>query len=234
MADADAALDRVAPVSTAWALEYRGLLAALPYLPVDPARAKAARAALAQWDAAAAPAVPIATIAFSAHNGLHPMIRAYLVGILAADLGDTAAASRAAKALPALDATRAHAALSETLAGAIATEVSWARITEFYQWLIGSPFRAEARERFRRAQALAAAGQDTAAVRWYTSFETGAVDDVLYLAPSHLERARLYARLGRRALAAEHYRAFLALWRQCDPALRPVVAQAERELATVE
>jgi tetratricopeptide (TPR) repeat protein len=172
------------------------------------------------------------------------MIRAYLVGILDADLGDTAAASRAAKAIPSLDAARAHPVLGETLAGAVAAEGSWApgavpsavepRIAEFYQWLIGSPFRAEARERYRRAQALAAAGQDTAAIRWYTSFETGAVDDVLYLAPSHLERARLYARLGRRALAAAHYRAFLALWRQCDPPLRPVVAQAQRELATVE
>jgi serine/threonine-protein kinase len=244
MADADAALDRVAPLSKAWTLEYRGLLAALPYRPVDRVRAKAARAALTQWDAAAAPAVPIATIAFSADNGLHAMIRAYLVGILDADLGDTAAASRAAKAIPSLEAARAHPVLGETLAGAVAAEGSWApgaspsavepRIAEFYQWLIGSPFRAEARERYRRAQALAAAGQDTAAIRWYTSFETGAVDDVLYLAPSHLERARLYARLGRRALAAAHYRAFLALWRQCDPPLRPVVAQAQRELATVE
>jgi tetratricopeptide (TPR) repeat protein len=108
------------------------------------------------------------------------------------------------------------------------------RIEEYYEWLIGSPFRSQARERFRHAQALAAAGQDTAAIRWYSSFETAATDDVLYVAASHLERARLYARLGRRAEAAEQYRKFLALWQHCDPPLRPLVAQAERELKAVE
>jgi TolB-like protein/Flp pilus assembly protein TadD len=245
MVAADAKMDQVPGLSVPWALEYRGLIATLPYRPVDTARVRATRAALEHWDAAAASDVINPAVEFSANNGLHPMIRAYLIGILAADQGDTSGATRASKSILALPAARDHAALAGTLAAAVMDELSWGghastptaaepKIAEFYEWLIGSPIRSEARERFRRAQALAAAGQDTAAIRWFSSFDNSASDDVLYLAPSHLERARLYARLGQRALAAEQYRRFIALWQRCDPPLRPVVAEAEHDLAVLK
>jgi tetratricopeptide (TPR) repeat protein len=245
MAAADAEMDQVPALSLPWALEYRGLIASLPYRPIDTARVRATRTALERWDAAATVDVANPAVEFSANNGLHPMIRAYLIGVLDADLGDTSGVMHASKTILALPAARGHEALAETLAAAVTDELSWGghattptavepKIADFYEWLIGSPFRSEARERFRRAQALAAAGQDTAAIRWFSSFETSASDDVLYLAPSHLERARLYARLGQRAVAAEHYRRFIALWQHCDPALRPVVADAQHELASVE
>ena len=56
---------------------------------------------------------------------------------------------------------------------------------------------------------------------------------MFFLAPSHLERARLYARLGQKSQAQEQYRAFLSLWSNCDPALKPIVVQAERERAAL-
>ncbi len=243
MARADTDLNFVASMSTPWALEYRALLAVLPYRPIDSARERAVRATLERWDAAATPDVVVPIAVFNAHNGLQPLIRAYLLGLLDANLKDPRGAARVARSIPVLPAARDHMTLAEDFQGAVTDEMSWAagkapnaresRDFEYYEWSIGSPFRSESRERFRRAQALAAAGQDTAALRWYSSFEAGASDDVLYLAPSHLERARLYARRGEKALATQHYRAFIALWRECDPALRPTVAQAEHELGAL-
>jgi tetratricopeptide (TPR) repeat protein len=243
LAAADSEIARVASLSTPWANEYRALIAALPYLPVDSARARAARAALDKWDAAATPDVPLPDVEFSADNGLHAMIQQYLIGILDANLGDSASAERAAKAIVALPAARDHRPLAETLDSAVTHELTWRpghsptavepRVVEFYEWLIGSPFRSQARERFRYAQTLAAAGQDTAAIRWFSSFETAATDDALYLAPSYLARARLYAKLGDRPHASAHYHTFITLWQHCDPALHPLVAQAQHELSTL-
>jgi len=144
--------------------------------------------------------------------------------------------------MSALPSASSHPTLTQNLADAVLNEISWSvgrapkavpPIAEYYQWIPGSPFRAQARERYRWAQALAAAGQDTVAIRWYGSFEAAAPDDMLFLAPSHLERARLYARLGQKSQADGQYREFLSLWSNCDPALKPTVAQAERERAAL-
>jgi tetratricopeptide (TPR) repeat protein len=244
LAHADAMVDRIAPVSTAWSLEYRGLLATLPYRPADTVRARMVRARLGAWNAAATPDVTtIGSTAFSGHNGLHAVIQAYLIGLLDVALGDTVAAAHVAQTMPTLPGAATYPAIVERLAAAIADDASLAvgraptasepRITEYYEWFIGSPFRSASRERFRHAQALATAGDDSAAVRWYASFDASAPDDVIYLAPSYLARARLAVRAGHHAEAAAHYRAFLALWHDCDPALRPMVTQAEHELATL-
>jgi len=45
-----------------------------------------------------------------------------------------------------------------------------------------------------------------------------------------LKQAEIYERRGDRAKAAQHYASFIALWKDCDPELRPVVAEAERRL----
>jgi len=234
----------VAPLSSAWSYEYRGLIAVLPYPSPDTGRARvrAMRDALERWDAAATPVVPPSASTFSAMNGLHPLVREYLIGLLDVSLGDTAGAARAARGMSALPSASANPALTQSLANAVLDEVSWTAgrapqaalpVIEYYQWLLASAFRAEARERYRWAQFMAAQGQDTVAIRWYGSFEASAPDDMFFLAPSHLERARLYARLGQKSQAQEHYRAFLSLWGNCDPALAPIVAQAERERAAL-
>jgi tetratricopeptide (TPR) repeat protein len=166
-------------------------------------------------------------------NGLHPLVREYLIGMLDVSLGDTAGAARAAHAMSALPSASANPALTQSLANAVLAPKAVLPVIEYYQWLLASAFRAEARERYRWAQVMAAQGQDTVAIRWYGSFEASAPDDMFFLAPSHLERARLYARLGQKSQAQEQYRAFLSLWSNCDPALKPIVAQAERERAAL-
>jgi tetratricopeptide (TPR) repeat protein len=234
-ADAQSRLVQVAPLSTAWSYEYRGLIAVLPYPSPDTGRARmrAMRDTLERWDAAATPVVPPSASTFSSMNGLHPLVREYLIGMLDVSLGDTAGAARAAHAMSALPSASANPALTQSLANAVLAPKAVLPVIEYYQWLLASAFRAEARERYRWAQVMAAQGQDTVAIRWYGSFEASAPDDMFFLAPSHLERARLYARHGQKSQAQEQYRAFLSLWSNCDPALKPIVAQAERERAAL-
>ena len=245
-ANAQSRLDQVAALSPAMAFEYRGAIAVLPYPVPDTnhvARLRSIRDALERWDAGATPDVPPSAANFSTTNGLHALARDYLIGMINAALGDTAGATRAAREMSTFAAAHAHILFTQNLSDAILDELTWTAghgvqavppIAEYYQLLLGSVFRSQSRERYRWAQSLAAAGRDSAAISWYSSFEVASIDDMLFLAPSHLELARLHARMGQKALAAEHYRAFLALWSNCDPALRPLVTQAERERAALQ
>ena len=54
------------------------------------------------------------------------------------------------------------------------------------------------------------------------------------LAPAELAQAELSAQRADRAAAARHYRRFLALWKDCDPLLRPAMEAARRRLAELD
>jgi hypothetical protein len=97
--------------------------------------------------------------------------------------------------------------------------------------MVSSPFYSQGRERYLRAELLAASDRDEEALIWYNGFTEGSVYALAYLASSHLERARIYERRGEREQAAFHYGRFIELWSQSDPELRPMVQQAEQALA---
>ncbi|HEU4700245.1 MAG TPA: hypothetical protein VFS40_13760, partial [Gemmatimonadales bacterium] len=70
-------------------------------------------------------------------------------------------------------------------------------------------------------------GRDREALAWYATIAQRAAYELPYLAPAHRRQGEIYERLGDPAQALAHYRAFLRLWRDCDPALRPEVARVE-------
>jgi tetratricopeptide (TPR) repeat protein len=86
-------------------------------------------------------------------------------------------------------------------------------------------------ERWSRAELLRELGRFDEALRWYRSMAETSVHELAYLAPSHLRRAQIYEQLGDRARASYHYSRFATLWSRCDPALRPMVADARRRAA---
>ena len=88
-----------------------------------------------------------------------------------------------------------------------------------------------AHERFLHAEVLRAVGRDEEALRWYGSFPGPAGYDIAYLAPAYLRQAEISERLGRNADALGFYRRVTDLWRDCDPGLRPLLAQAQRAVA---
>jgi tetratricopeptide (TPR) repeat protein len=103
--------------------------------------------------------------------------------------------------------------------------------------LVSVPLYANVREftqehaRHLRVLMLGAQQKHKEALQWIETSFQGAPSEIVYLAPMHLEQAEIYKRLGERQKAAEHYRRFLALWRDCDSELRPVLERAKSELA---
>jgi len=99
--------------------------------------------------------------------------------------------------------------------------------------LIRLPYFSEEHARYLRSLLLHRAGRDAEALRLAEVAFTGTPSELHYRAPTHLLRGEIQQRLRNRAAAAEEYSRFVALWRACDPALRPMVEGARAELAAM-
>lgn len=235
---ANAWLDSVAVIDAARALDYRGALAIQPYGILDRTARDALRAEIEDFRSpdAERPTMP-----------LNRAVRPTLFGILAARAGDGAALERALVALG--EPTRrelgtqlyAHGLRASTLLHAEAARA--ARDPEtMHQALLNYPIStdstlpiydvdyAEAHLRWLRAETFEATGNDETALRWYGTFPDPAGNDLVYLAPSHLHRARIHDRRGDAALAARHYARVIALWNDADAPLQVLVSEARQAL----
>ena len=92
-----------------------------------------------------------------------------------------------------------------------------------------SPFFARSPDRWLRARIALEEGDSEEALRWLRSLTDGY--EFLYAAPAHLLIAQTLEAEGNRAAAANHYRRFVSLWSDPEPALQPTVAAARRRLA---
>jgi hypothetical protein len=71
------------------------------------------------------------------------------------------------------------------------------------------------------------------ATTWYDSFSSNSIFDLIYLAPSHLERGRIAERLGEPRTALRHYEQVVALWLDADPELRRLPDEARARIAAL-
>ena len=83
---------------------------------------------------------------------------------------------------------------------------------------------AYAHARFLRAEILHALGRDDEAARWYSSLSEQY--DAMYLPLVHLRMAEILQRRGNKVEALKQHQRLAALWKDCDPELRPLVARA--------
>jgi len=238
-----AAVDSLDHVS---ALEYRALFAAMPFRPTPPAELEALRRQLIAWNAAAVPPSRLPSVFFTANNGLHRHIRAYLLGLLSARLRDAGAAERYAAELQRLGGPPDVQALGHDLAQDVRAAalqgdpahaleaLNRASFDAWYVLAVGSPFYLPPLERYRRAEALAALGPSDEALEWYKSFADYSLYAIVYVAPGQLRSAEIYERLGNHARAAENYAAFIKSWSDCDPELQPQVARARAALERLQ
>jgi tetratricopeptide (TPR) repeat protein len=226
-------------------LEYRALLAVVPFSSSSEEETRAVRADLESWDAGSVQSSgnPIAFL--SANDGAHSHLRLYLLALLIAQLNEDSLALEYARALGGLDGPDRVIALARDLVDGVRAQISLAmgdssealatlekrRYQAWYQAMVSSPFHSLDRERYLRASLLAAAGREEEALTWYNSFTEGSVYALAYLAPSHLERAKIYERRGERERAAFHYRRFIEHWSHSDPELRARVREAEDALS---
>jgi hypothetical protein len=226
------------------ALEYGALFAAMPFRPTPATELEARRRQLIAWNGVAVPPKGLPSVFFTANNGLHRHIRAYLLGLLSARLRDGGAAEHYATELERLGGPPEVQVLGRGLAqdvraAALVAQGDPARALEalkrasfdsWYVLAVGSPFYLPPLERYRRAEALAALGPSKEALDWYKSFANYSLYAIVYVAPSELRSAEIYERLGQRAKAAEQYASFIERWSDCDPELQPQVARARAAL----
>jgi tetratricopeptide (TPR) repeat protein len=224
--------------------EYQASLATLPFLPLAPAEARASRATLVALPRIAS-IVP-GSAGSDAAQAIYGAHQHYLTGLLSARAGDTVAALAEAHRLESYVGSDGDRAMARRLARGVRARVAWAagRPAEALRLLPEPgvwPDRTLPRpenypkddERFLYAELLRATGRSAEALRWYATFPDPNGSDLAYLAPSHLRRAEIFEALGRRDSAAVHYRQFVALWRACDPELRPFVQHAARRLGVL-
>jgi DNA-binding SARP family transcriptional activator/TolB-like protein len=241
---ADSALAAAAALHPLLAAEQRALLAALPFAPEAPARIAAAEAALLRLDGDAAQATTYPWLAVC--NGLHGILREYLLGILALRQGDVGAARRQASVLAAratresrLQPRELARGLSESLLAHLAAstandvealarfDAARLRVSE---GLLESQFGSQAHERWARAELLSRTGRLREALSWYASLAQISIDGMIYVGPAEARQAGVLEQLGDTAAAAMHYRRFLELWGDADPELGAWVAHARSRL----
>ncbi len=227
-------------------LVQRAIAATLPFLAVPRSDLDSLRSEVERWKYVPEVSEPDAGLA----SRLQPFLRLYLLGLLSSRLGDHAAALRMATEIERADGPDEAHAVIRALALTIRADVALlgrnaeeaSRLLESVQGevpleLVSVPLYANVREftqehaRHLRALVLRAQQKHREALQWIDTSFQGAPSEIVYLAPMHLERAEIYERLGEREKAVEHYRRFITLWRDCDPALRPVLERAKSGLA---
>jgi tetratricopeptide (TPR) repeat protein len=237
-------LDSAAALDPATALEHRVLLALWPLFRVPRPELVALRDSLLRWKAVPGP--PNQTSVSRDHAPAHPYLRLYLLGLLDARLGDYPDARTRAEELarragasyaPAFvgdlgrvvraEVERAQGRLGEALR-ILETLEFWSQ-TELDAYGDGdSPFFTREWEQFTRAELLHASGRDTEAIEVYRAL----ADDLFHLGgPAHFRLAEIYRQQGDRVQSAAHYAKFVELWKDCDPELRPLVEEAQRQMA---
>jgi tetratricopeptide (TPR) repeat protein len=182
----------------------------------------------------------IGNIQFDSHEGMHGLLRQYLLGCISAQLGDRTAALRYAAELESRPETSLADSPARTLAHSVRAMVDLksgqsaeaiakldrAELLTLTARTRFSPFFSQSYERYLRAGALADLGRSEEALRWYRSVWMQNVFDLIYLAPSSLRQAEIYERLDRREEALKYYRQFVDLWQDADVELRPLVDTA--------
>jgi serine/threonine protein kinase/tetratricopeptide (TPR) repeat protein len=226
-----------------WAsLEYRALFSCLSFLPASRAQLSEIRDGLRGLDPTAAPRVENPAVFIDAHYDLHPLLRMYLMALVSARMGDVERAVQYAGEIEKQNFPPGYKSLAADFARSVAAQIDRvqgrsADALKKLEPLLGqtknpleSPFVSEAYERFTRAELLYELGRSRESLRSFDHLVESSVFEFVYLPLSHLWRAEALSRLGDAKSAASSYEAFIALWRDCDPELRPMVELARRRL----
>ena len=222
------------------ALLGRALAASVPFLGVPKGDIRSIRDEMERWSPGHDASKPFPEWI----RPVAPHLRLYFMALLSTRLGNSAEALRLASELETLPAPSESRPVARSLARTIRADVaaSLGRTNEGLTLLgdvrgeipfelLTLPYFSEEHARYLRSRLLFQAGRNEEALRVAENGFAGTPAELHYLAPAHLLRAEIQQRLGNNALAAEQYSRFIALWRACDPQLRPVVEGAKTQLA---
>jgi tetratricopeptide (TPR) repeat protein/predicted Ser/Thr protein kinase len=233
-AAARAELQAAGRLDPAWGLEYRAWLALLPFLETPRSEIASLHAELSRLVPAAIPPSVSTNTWVIVHDGLHPLIRLYLLGLAEIRLGRPEEALERAAALEKHPVPETAASFGTNLARSLRAEAALARGRKDealrlldrpprgvpYIQAFASPFYSGPQDRYLLAALLAESGRAAEALGLYGSFSESAIHELPYVGPSHLRRAEILERLGRGPEAAEQRARFGELWKQADPEVR--------------
>lgn len=185
---------------------------------------------------------------FNIHDGIHHVIRVYLLGMLNARLGQAREALAFAADLEAMETPPGTGSSIADLALTVRAEVALAadrpdralaaldsvRMEGWYSQMLASPFLDRSYTRFRRAELLARQGREQEALARYEHMVESNYNEVPYLGITHLLRAEVLEELGRGPEALPHYRRFLELWSEPDEEFGPLVERARERLEALQ
>ncbi len=247
LSDAAAEVEAAARFDAYRAAEFGAFFSLLPFVPATEDELLSMRRRIEALDPSAAPPTTHPSGYIRAHDDVHPQVRAFLLGLLSARLGDEVTAERYADELQGMESPERSPSFAEDLALGVRAYVAWsqgapaaglallerARLQSFYQNGFRSPLFSGSLQRYLRAMFLEGEGRLDDALRWYGSFEQISMYDFVFLAHSHLRRAEIYERLGDLDGARRHYARFVELWADPDPELRSSVERAQERLASL-
>jgi tetratricopeptide (TPR) repeat protein len=226
-----------------WAsLEYRALFSSLPFLPVSRAQLSEIRDGLLGLDPAAAPRAEKPAVFIDAHYELHSLLRMYLIALVSARMRDVERARQYAGEIEKQEIPSGYKSLAADFSSSVGAQIDRVQnkpgeaLKKLEPLLsqtknpLESPFVSEAYERFTRAELLSELGRDRESLALLDHLVESSIFEFVYLPLSHLRRAEALSRLGDVKGAAAGYRAFIVLWEDCDPELKPMVELARRKL----
>lgn len=202
----------------------RARLVFLPFSPLPPATGDSLRRELLVWfQRRVSPEGPGRTIPGLAYNA----------GMISASRRDTAGIREALHLLQTLEGTT-FANRVPLLRASLEAEIAWiADQPERVIALLTNAADPNSNQRYLLARALEKVGRSEEAIRWYRSYpdlSLNAANQLGWRAASLLRLADLHDSRGEPALAQVARREFVALWRNADPALQPIVSGARTRL----
>jgi tetratricopeptide (TPR) repeat protein len=233
-AEAQARLAVLEGWSAETALEYEAILATMPFSPTTESEFRELAARLEGLDPVTVPTSANPSIIFTSHDEVHPVIRAYQLGLIRARLGEADAALALAVEIESMTLLPTAGSLTSDLAHGIRAsvlrqqgrledalaELEKARIDAWYGQTMASPLFARIYERFLGAELLFELGRYDEAESWYATIGQLSPFEQPYLAPAHLRLAVIADRRGDSDAAAAHRAAYEDLWFNADSLAR--------------
>lgn len=203
--DERAAIEALSELSRGTGLEYEAMLALLPFRDTPPEELRRLRTELLRLDPNSIETSDNPSELFTVHDGLHPFIRYFLLGLLSAQLGMEAPARAYADSLDALPARPTDGSLPQDLALAVRAEQlrmngqteaalrtleAQSRNT-WYTQTAASPLFSRVRERYLQAEMLIELGRVDEARRWLETIDQLSVFDIPYREPARQRLAMI-------------------------------------------
>jgi serine/threonine-protein kinase len=221
----------------------RALVTATPFVTVPADTIEAVRQRVAALPPPPASASPL--VWSTVHDGIHDALRAYLLGLLDARLGDLPSARSSLEQLESAEFPRGSGSLGPDLALGLRATIALAagdtteaasildalQLDTWQHYNVASAFFSAQYERFVYARALQHVGRFDDALRWYRSSRETSLRDLVFFVPGHFHSGEILEARGDSAAAVAHYRVVLDRWADADTGLQGYVTASRAGIA---